>query len=71
MVSSISKVPLCLGTEDISHGGNILEPCSQVNPALLVQKLRMVLAETQRLLDTSIPIEFSTSKFLKTVQLYH
>lgn len=46
MVSSVSKVPLCLGTKDISHGGNILEHCSQVNPALLLPKLRMVLAET-------------------------
>lgn len=71
MVNSISKVSLCLGTKDNSHGGNILESCSQVNPALFLPKFRMVLAETQRLLDTSIFIRFSTSKFLKAVQLYH
>lgn len=69
MVSSVSNVPLCLGNKQ-THGGNILEPCNQVNPALLLQKLRKVLAETQRLLDTSTPVGFNTSKFVKAVQLY-
>lgn len=68
MVSFISLIRLCLGAKDVSHGENILEPCTQVEPALLLQNLREGLAETQRLLDTYILLGFSTPGFLKGVQ---
>lgn len=64
MVSFLSQVHLCLGAKDVSHGGNILEPCTQVKPALLLQNLGESMAETQRPLDTYFLIGFSTPAFL-------
>jgi len=50
-----------------SHGGNILESCRLVDPALLLQKLREGLTEAPRPLDSYNPTVFSTSGFLKGV----
>lgn len=41
-----------MGAKDVSHGGNILELCRQVDPAFFLQILREGLAEAQRPLDT-------------------
>lgn len=56
MTALTSKVHVCIGAKNVSHDGNILEPCRQVDPALLLKELGGGLEKMQRSLGTNIPV---------------